>query len=366
MARGRPEGLRYVPDSNDLRSGTTPVTALPRVSVVVPCLNEAPFIGSLLEAIRLQDAPPFEVVVVDGGSTDGTQAVVERYRREHPDARITLLAQPSGHIPVSLNAGIRAAAGEVIARVDAHSRPRPDYLRRLVGLLLDREAGVTGGRWEIEPGSTTRTAQAISWAGRHPLGAGDAAYRLAAEDGRVRPVDTVPFGCFTKARWAALGGFNEALQVNEDYEFNYRVRLAGEQVLFDPGAVAAYVARGTLGALARQYFRYGWWKVRMLRRHPASLRLRQLIPFGFVLTVVVLGLGSVFRRSLLPWLALVLATYLLAVVGAAVGVAARRRAWWAVPLMPAVFAVAHFAWGGGALACLMSFGRWPRWERVRA
>jgi succinoglycan biosynthesis protein ExoA len=344
----------------------SPVTGLPRVSVIVPCLNEAPFIESLLEAVRLQDEPPFEVIIVDGGSTDGTLTVVERYRRAHPDVRMTVLTQPSGHIPVSLNAGIRAAAGEVIARLDAHSRPRPDYLRRLVGLLLDRNAGVTGGRWEIEPGSPTRTALAISWAGQHPLGAGDAAYRIAADDERVRAVDTVPFGCFRKELWAAIGGFNEALQVNEDYEFNYRVRLAGGEVLLDSGTASTYTARGTLRALARQYFRYGWWKARMLRRHPASLRLRQLVPVVFVMTVGVLGLGSLFAGPLVWPLGLVLATYFAAVVGAAAGVAARRNAWWAVLLMPAVFAVVHFSWGGGALVSLVSSGRWPRREAARA
>lgn len=112
------------------------MTALPRVSVIVAYLNEAPFIEPLLEAIRLQGQPPFEVIVVDGGSTDGTQAALARYRLEHPNPPVTIVVQPNGRIPVSLNAGIRAASGEVTARLDAHSRPRPDLLGRLIGLRV--------------------------------------------------------------------------------------------------------------------------------------------------------------------------------------------------------------------------------------
>jgi len=342
--------------------GGSQASGEPRLSVVVPCLDEAPYIESLLEAIRLQDRPPFEVIVVDGGSTDGTQGVVARYCLEHPNPPVTIVVQPNGRIPVSLNAGIRAASGDVIARLDAHSRPRPDYLGRLVGLLLESDPGVTGGRWEIEPGRPSRMGHAIAWAVQHPLGAGDAAYRLVAGDGRIRPVDTVPFGCFRKAVWAELGGFNETLQANEDYEFNYRVRRSGRRVLLDPGAVSIYAARGTLGQLARQYFRYGWWKLAMLKRYPRALRWRQAVPMLFVGVLGVLGAASLISPSGLPWLGVTAGGYLLVLGLVSPDIARRRRAWRTLPVLPLAFITVHFAWGCGAWVNGLTFGCWPRWR----
>jgi glycosyltransferase involved in cell wall biosynthesis len=346
-----------------LRSGQAgtrhPEPDPPLVSIVIPCLNEAEHIEQLLEAIRMQDESPFEVVIVDGGSTDDTLAIVERYRARHPEMRVRSIALPGGGIPVSLNAGIRAATGEFIARLDAHSHPRCDYLRRLAHLLRTSGAGVVGGRWEIEPGSPTDVGRAIAWAGQHPLGAGDAAYRIRDDQGRVVPVDTVPFGCFEKSLWEALGGFNEDLLTNEDYEFNYRARRAGRDVLLDPSVVCVYVARGSLGGLARQYFRYGWWKLAMLKRNPESLRWRQAVPMLFVTGVGVLAVGSFWSASFLWWLAALLIPYIAVVGLSSARIAHRRRAWRALPVLPAVFVVIHFAWGLGALANGLTFGRWP-------
>ena len=333
-----------------------------RASVIVPCLNEADHIEALLDAVRLQDEPPCEVIVVDGGSVDGTRAIVERYQADHPGFPVTLLVKPPGWIPVSLNAGIGVAAGDIVARLDAHSRPRPDYLGRLARLLSVSNVGVTGGRWEIEPGDETRVARAIAWAVQHPFGAGDAAYRVAPARGQVRPVDTVPFGCFEKSLWASLDGFNERLQVNEDYDFNHRVRLAGREVLLDPSAVSTYVARETLGQLARQYFRYGWWKVEMLRRYPRALRWRQAVPMLFVLSLGILGVGTAVTSVLVPWLAALLLAYAAVAAIVTASMAYQRRAWWALAVLPVVFAVIHMAWGSGALLNLMTFGRWPGWR----
>ena len=151
-----------------------------------------------------------------------------------------------------MNRGIDAAHGEIIVRLDGHSRPPPDYVGRALDALRETGAAVVGGMWEIAPGGPTLIAEAIARAVAHPIGAGNAAYRTArATDSGRTEVDTVPFGCLRKTTWEALGGFDERLLTNEDYEFNYRVRSSGSAVVPDPDIRCTYFARSTLAGLAR-------------------------------------------------------------------------------------------------------------------
>lgn len=316
----------------------------PRVSVVIPCRNEATRIAAVLDALRTQAYPLAEVIVAHGRSTDGTQAALQAYGAAYPSFPLRVVANPASTIPAGLNLAIGLSTGEIIVRLDAHSRPHAEYVRRSVETLLATGAGNVGGRWQVRPGAETPIAQAIALAAQHPLGAGDAAYRLAAPDSPARAVETVPFGCFRKSLWEQLGGFDETLLTNEDYDFNDRVRQAGGVVWLNPAIQAEYFARPTLRTLATQYYRYGWWKAQMIRKRPSSLRWRQLLPP----LMVAGGLGL---TLLAPWhWALTLAWLLyMAEYAGIIGLVS-----WRTPNANRYFAVAlfiiHWCWGGGVLA----------------
>ena len=198
----------------------------------------------------------------------------------------------------------------------------------------------------------------------HPIGAGNAAYRTArTTDGGRAEVDTVPFGCFRKTTWEALGGFDERLLANEDYDFNYRARSSGSTVVLDPNIRCTYFARGTLAELASQYFRYGWWKVQMLKRHPRSLRWRQALPGAFVPLFLALAVvGFVWPTGTLLFGAVAL-LYGATLFAAAVQLASRQRRWGLVWPLVAAFAVVHGSWSVGFATNLASFGQWPFWSR---
>jgi succinoglycan biosynthesis protein ExoA len=330
-----------------------------RISVVIPCRNESGPVRQLLDELRGQDTPIHEVIVVDNASTDDVAEALDAYRRQHPDLPLHVISCPKVGIPAALNAGIRAATGDVIVRFDAHSCPTGRYVREAVATLRETGAGVVGGVWEIAPGRKTVVAQAIARAVAHPMGAGDAAYRTGRTFSERRSVDTVPFGCFHKATWEQLGGFNERLLTNEDYEFNYRVRQSGRQVLLDPSVRSVYYARSTFGALVRQYFRYGWWKAQMLKSHPRSLRWRQAVPAAFVATVGALAVASVWLFPARVLLGALLLLYGGALTVAALRISGGRRTWHIFPVLPAVFATIHFAWGGGVLVNVFTLGRLP-------
>ena len=262
-----------------------------RVSLIVPCYNEQASIGLLLDAIRRQtyQLDEIEVIIADGMSDDGTRDAIQDHASQHPELSIRLIDNPQRIIPAALNAAIKAAKGDVIIRLDAHSAPEPDYVDRCLAVLEETGAANAGGVWEIQPGAETWMARSIAVAASHPLGAGDARYRISGEPGLV---DTVPFGAFRREWLEQIGPFNEELLTNEDYEYNVRIRAAGGVVWFDPSIRSIYFARPDLRALSRQYWRYGFWKVRMLRLYPDTLRWRQALPPLFVLIAVALGVLS--------------------------------------------------------------------------
>lgn len=323
----------------------------PRVSVVIPCYNEERFIGEVLENLAAQCAgAPYEIVVVDGMSTDGTRAAVERFRAARPAVDVRVVDNPARNIPAALNLGVGAARGEFVVRMDAHSIPSPNYVARCVEVLESGGAEIVGMPWRIRAGAATTVARAIAHAVAHPFGIGDAKYRTGgAGAGEQTEVDTVPFGAFRRELWRGLGGYNEALLANEDYDFNYRARLRGARVVLDTSGHCDYYARPTLAALAAQYARYGNWKAQMLKLHPRSVRARQLVAPLFVATLAVtFALGWLWPRAW--WLfAAALGSYALAALACAAQISSRALDWRLAPVLPAIFFTIHASWGGSFL-----------------
>ena len=248
----------------------------PSVSIIVPCYNEQATIRSLLDAILAQNYPHsrMNVIIADGLSQDNTLAVIADFQREHPDLSVFVIPNARRTIPSSLNLAIKSAQGEIIGRLDAHSIPIPEYVERCVQTLEEGKGSCVGGLWTIRPGGNGWIARSIAAAAAHPLGVGDAMYRLEAKPGAV---DTVPFGAFRRTLIEKIGGFDETLLTNEDYEFNTRVRRSGGVVWLNPQIRSTYVARASLADLAKQYWRYGYWKFIMLSRYPGTIRWRQAL-----------------------------------------------------------------------------------------
>lgn len=317
------------------------------VSVVIPCYNEERFIGKALEQLVDQYVTDrYEIIIVDGMSSDQTRAVIEDFRKRHPGLRVRVVDNPARNIPTALNLGIAAAEGDIIARMDAHAVPSQGYIRRCVEVLREGTAGVVGMPCIVKPGNDTLVAHAIAAAVSHPFGIGDAKYRLGAGGPSQEAVDTVAFSCFRKSLGKELGGFNEELLTNEDYDFNYRVRQSGRQVILDRSGHCEYFARASLKGLWNQYRRYGGWKARMLRLHPSSIKLRHLVAPVFVVSLIALLVLSVFSSWARVALVAELALYLSAALFFAAQISfANKRGLGMLLLLPVVFFLIHFSWG---------------------
>ena len=325
--------------------------ALPTVSVIVPCYNEERFIGQTLEnLIQQYPSQAYEIIVIDGMSEDSTRDMVEQFQKLHPDSSIRLVLNPDRSIPKSLNLGIEHATGEVIARMDAHAFPSTGYIRRCVEVLSNGEAEVVGMPCLVQAGADTVTARAIALAVSHPFGIGDARYRLTGDKDRQEAVDTVAFACFRKSLWQQLGGYDESLLTNEDYDFNYRARLQGDRVILDRSEHCNYFARESISKLSAQYRRYGKWKARMIRLRPRSIRIRHLVAPCFVASIILLAVLGVWKTQAWLVLASELVVYLVLATGFATQATIKVRETTSVLLvLPMIFLVTHLSWGASFL-----------------
>ncbi len=322
-----------------------------KISLIIPCFNEQDTIQDLLAAICEQDYPlkDLEVVISDGMSTDATRKRIGEFVEAVPELTVRVVDNPQRTIPAGLNQAIQAAQGEILIRMDAHSLPHPDYIKFSVQALQQGKGDNVGGVIDIKPGNRGLIARSIAVAAGHPLGVGDAKYRTGAEAGEV---DTVAFGAYWKSLIERIGGYDESLLTNEDYEFNVRVRKSGGKIWLDPRIRATYIPRSTLSELASQYWRYGYWKLRMLLRYPETLRWRQVSGF-FVLSWLVLGCLSIWFEFA-RWLLLAeAAIYLGALLAAGLSAAWKKQDLGLMLGLPLAIATMHFSWGSGFLISLV-------------
>jgi len=320
---------------------------MPFVSVVIPIRNEEDFIARCLQSVVDQDYPHdrMEVLVVDGRSEDRTREIVAEFGSRYP--MIKLLDNPKLSTPAGLNIGIREAKGDVIVRVDGHCVLEADYVRQCVRCLRETGADNVGGLMKTV--GEGYVAQVIALAINSFFGSGGSKFHYASKE---QYVDTVYLGAFPRHVFDRVGYFNERLMRNQDYELNYRIRAAGGKIFLSPAIRSSYYGRSTLRGLWQQYFQYGFWKIEMIRLHPKSVRLRQLVPPLFVFSLVAAGLLSPIHQAFLRLFLLILASYLLASLLASLKLA-RRKGWRYFPLLPVAFAVMHFGWGSGFLLGLV-------------
>ncbi len=327
---------------------------LPFVSIVMPVRNEAAHIRRSLQAVLAQDYPAecMEVIVADGGSTDGTRRVIGQLQAQLP--RLRLIDNPGKFVSAGLNLAIAQARGEIIVRVDGHCEIAPDYVRRCVSHLQREDIGGVGG--SVETIGESPLAQSIAVAMSTPFGVGGSAFRTLKE--RTLFVDTVPFPAYTRLTLAHAGPYDEELVRNQDDEYNYRLRKLGYRLLLAADVRSKYYSRSSLQTMWRQYYQYGYWKVRVFQKHPRQMRLRQFIPPAFVAGLAgsaTLALFSPLMLRLLGWVA---GIYLLTDLAASLWTAA-RRGWRHLPALPVIYAALHLSYGSGFLVGLARFAnRW--------
>ena len=318
----------------------------PPVSVIMPILNEARHLRDAVAMILAQDySGPLEVVLALGPSTDRTDEVAADLAAA--DARVHVVANPSGRTPDGLNAAIGASSGEVIVRVDGHAEIPDDYISVAVAELLRVGADNVGGIMDAQ--GTSAFERAVAAAMRSPLGVGSARFHTGGEPGDA---DTVYLGVFRRAALERVGGYDPHFARAQDWEMNHRIRETGGKVWFTPDLKVTYRPRASVQALAKQYFHYGRWRRVVARHHEGTINPRYLAPPTMVgATTVATIAGFVWPAA---WI--VPAAYAVGVTAGGLAIsrgesAATRAA------TPVVLATMHWSWGIGFLTSPSSLKR---------
>jgi len=276
------------------------------ISIISPVRNEEKYIEKCLLSLVNQDYDKrkYEIIIVDGMSTDGTRKIIRHFTDRYNN--ITLLDNPNQTVPYALNIGLEKARGNVIIRVDGHAEIATDYIKHCVDYLERTHAECVGG--VIESVNDTFVGKGIALAMSSTFGVGNARFRTSGTEGFV---DCLAFGAYMKKVFEIIGNFDEEFTRCQDDEFNYRLRKYGGRIFFTPKIKSKYYPRANLKKLWQQYFQYGFWKIRVLQKHFSKMQLRQFVPPAFVGSLIITGLGGILSQQVLLVFLSIVSLYLL-------------------------------------------------------
>jgi glycosyltransferase involved in cell wall biosynthesis len=326
----------------------------PHISVVIAARNEQEHIEECIRSIMEGTLGPeeVEVIVADGGSTDGTREIVSNLAARHTNVR--LIDNPRRITPVGFNLGIRASRGETICVMGGHAWLDADYLRICRDKLSEVGADIDGGPMETickNTGASARLAMAVQ-SSRFGVGS---SFRNFSREG---PIDTTAYAVYRRSVFERFGLFDERLVRNQDNELASRVRQGGGQIWMVASVHSHYYSRPTVGKMLKQNFRNGLYNWLTWRINPASFTLRHAVPFAFVLFLL-LGIPLAVFSPVLRWVFLcVLGLYLSLDVLASIEAGLRLRTALAA-ILPLIFPALHVAYGTGTLLGVFRFGLFP-------
>ncbi len=337
-----------MPKTDTSVSLTSPLTEMPFVSVIMPVRDEAKFIERSLGNVLGQDYPAdrMEVIIVDGMSVDGTRDIIAGLQKQHPNLR--LIDNPAQIVPPAMNLGLACAKGDIVVRIDGHALIDASYVSEAVETLLRTGADMVGG--PMRPYGDTPVRKAVAIAMSTPFGVGGGRFHYLEQE---EVVDTVYIGIARRELYLEMGGFDEEMVRAQDAEFSARIQDRGGKIVCNPKIKSRYYPRPDFGSLARQQYKTGFWKVRVLQKHPGRF-FRQLVPPIFVGALLISLAAAPFSKIGLWSFAFIGGSYVLANLAASF-ISAKKAGWDSLPLLPLTFAVLHLSYGFGFLLGLIRF-----------
>lgn len=323
----------------------------PFISILLVTYNESRYIEWALESLLCQDYPhnSYEIIIVDGGSTDDTIALAKKLVAEHKKnggtVQVSFIDNPKKILAAGWNIGIKNARGEYVTRIDAHAVVQPDFLRLNVKTMMGVDAVCVGGRLITE--ANGEVGEVIRDILSSSFGVGNSSFRISNE---ARYADTAVYGFYKKEIFKKVGYFDETLVRNQDVEMHSRIKRIGGRFYFNPAIVSIYYSRNTVKKMLRQAYGNGFWNLIILKKNNAKLSIRHLIPFCFVLFLIVATLLGIAWRLIWVFEVAVLVLYFVLAIFASLRKTKRIGR---VLRMPFLFFTLHIAYGFGSIVGLL-------------
>ena len=329
------------------------------ISFILPIRNEELFIKKTIESIIRQNTNvEFEIIIADGRSTDYTKEIIEKLIFKNDN--IILIDNPKKIVSTGFNLGLNRSKGDVIIRLDGHSKIASDFLSNIVRLFDEIDAECIGG--PTKHISSGITGISISIAQTQKFGVGNALFRQEIKKGEY--VDTLAFGAYKRKVFKDIGGYDEELVRNQDDEFNLRLQQNGGKIWLDPKIKSYYYPRVSLLKLFKQYFQYGFFKIRVFQKRRELASIRQIIPFLFVVYLILTTLIWIINNKFLFLISSSLIIYFsTGLLFALNSFSKRRRDFLSILILPMTFFILHFSYGLGFLMGLVYFVN--KWSDVQ-
>ena len=251
------------------------------LSIIVPVYNENEYLDQLVKSLLTKDGLLKELLIVDGGSTDGS--VKRILCLAHEEQSIKYIANPKRFVSEGFNKAFQEAEGKYIALVGSHASYSEGYFSHGVKILDDDKADAVGGIL-LQRGKTEKS-EVIAKVMSSKLGVGNTPFRT---ENNEKYVKSTAFAIYKREIFEKVGLLDEALIRNQDDEFHYRLNAAGFRMLMTPEMQSIYYVRDNLRSLFQQYFQYGLYKPLVIKKVPSGFQLRHLIPFLFVCYLILL------------------------------------------------------------------------------
>lgn len=321
----------------------------PDVSIVVPCRNERGHIERCIASLLAQDYKgKLEFLIADGCSDDGTLDLLAKLARS--DDRIRVLRNARKTVPGGLNIAVTEAIGDLIVRMDVHTEYSQNYVSECVRVIRETGAANVGGPWRARGKNTVQ--KSIAMAFQSSFSSGGARSHDEDYEG---PVDSVYLGCWWRKELLEIGLFDEELVRNQDDELNMRLVRLGKIVWQSPSIESVYYPRSSITDLFRQYFQYGYWKIRVMQKHKRPASFRHVAPaMALLFFAVYVASGILFGLSLM-WLAALPVVYFVATLIAAAICCYQEQYWRTFLILPFVFLGFHSGYALGSLNGVWDF-----------
>ena len=329
------------------------------ITIILPIRNEAKYIKQTLEPILYQKdiEQEIEILIVDGMSTDDTRDIITKYQKGHPN--IILIDNPEKIVSTGFNRALNESKGDIIIRVDGHCEIAPDYIQKCLECLEKINADCVGGTTEHV--ASGLVGKSIKIAQSSFFGVGGVSFRKKVEKGEY--VDTLPFGAYKREVFDQLGGFDEELVRNQDDEFNFRMIQNDGKIWLDPSIKSTYTQRNSFMGLFKQYFQYGFYKVRVMQKRRGIASWRHVVPGLFVLglltslsILIIYGNNIPILSLCLPYLSFSLFATILELFISPFNLLS-------VMMLPLTFYILHISYGLGFLLGLVYF--WDKWGDIK-